>query len=215
MINTTTIIILVLAVVAFILVWGLVKNLLKATIAAFFILLLGGVILIGTLYIDSVSLRSAASEEVDFKIVYENETITNLNINFKEKTVQRGQVNSSMQITADAKKLIQNRTITLSEFDTLVTQEDMDEILVMTNKEQIARKLSNNQNIQSLIIESFEDEKQIKEYLLFRTVTHLISENNNIELIKYAMKAKVETEPEFVTIKLINYIPNSLITRLI
>ncbi|MFT4311582.1 MAG: hypothetical protein ACMXX7_03065 [Candidatus Woesearchaeota archaeon] len=209
MINTTTIIILILATIGFVLTWSLLKNLLKATVTAFFIMLIGTIILGGVAYIDYSKLKDYTSQEVNMNIYHNEKLMTTLNIDFKEKIVSVGEVNSSMQINANASNLIQNQTIKLSRFNSNITRETLNQILDMQTKNEIMTKLPiNNQ-------ETFNSKEELKEDIILNIVTQIVTTKNNLELIRYSVNANMTTEPEFTTIKLINNIPNIITKRII
>ena len=61
----------------------------------------------------------------------------------------------------------------------------------------------------------FTNPKELKDYLLLTLITQKIREERITTLIRFTASQEIRTNPEFLTAKLINYIPERIIEYVI
>lgn len=206
--------IIVVGIIGIVLAIKLLKGLVKTAITA---LLLGLVVFGATfvaLYQDYTTIHSGLQNDAVLFITYENESVAAVNVTQGQtreaETINASRVNASLELYVSYEALEDE---TFQYKDRMIAEDAVRDVFEASSFEAIGDALGLRGSERIQLREQYDSPDAFKEQLAIMAATSALQENPNRFLLSGVQDGTIMVEPELLTTRFINYVPESLVSR--
>lgn len=232
-------------ILLFLIAFKIVKKLIKALITAIIIFLIIFSILGIIIYIDAKSLTQAIQgpkeiyvlSQGDFQVgtylktdeitpedvinmnFFEHYTLEELNLAEKEYLVPKPKKEKRIVLIIEKDYLLKDQTLLLKEQNIELSEDSMTQLFSSNSLEEAANIISadndyDKEQTLSLLNEEYKDLNELNTIIMLKLLSNQRKENKKY-LIEGITNEEIFIIPEFMSIKLINYIPKSIANKIV